>query len=1101
MLNGLTAISQTNPWIKKEATSIQNNDDFKDSKPEHHSYFSLNKEQLLEVLENAPKRGENSNRNDIAIIFPVENDEAELFSIYEASVFSESLSQKYPDIKSYVGYSTSGSILRFSVDPRGIQATIQSYKKTTTYIQFLDRTTNNHVVYSSKARDPKLNDFTCSTPDEYRGDNERTLQNRDANDQLLRTYRMAVSTTGEYAQFHGGTVAAALAAINATITRVNMVFETDISATFEIQDFDQLIFTESSTDPFADFDVGANGANFGTLDSWGAQLQNHLTEEIGNAAYDIGHLFATNSNINGNAGCLGCVCDDDDVLNNTDNNKGSAYTSSQNPTGEYFDLVTAHEIGHQMGANHTFSFQEEGSSITNSEPGSGSTIMGYAGITGGDDVQSAPDPYFHYHSIRQMTDNFASNNCWLNNNPIALTNTPPMASAGNNYTIPIGTAYILRGDATDADSGDNLSYCWEGTDNGGVTFADFGPTYNVGSMVRSLPPSSSPNRYIPKLSRVAANQLTETNPTLGSDWETVSTIGRTLNYALTVRDRAPSAVGLNGQTSYDTMQIIVDETTGPFMVTSQSTFESWPVESEQTITWNIAGTDTGAINSSSINILLSIDGGQSFPITLASNIPNSGSADITVPFVGTDPILNARVIVASNDNIFFAMNSSNFQIQEIEFELSVENNLRAVCAPDNAVFEFVYEAYLGYSGETTFTTENLPAGLTATFNPLTSSADGTDVTVTISGTENLDSGANFPYYFFDIVGTSGGIVNSYALDMFVFDSDFTSPVALFPEDNASGIDTNVTLNWETDNNTLSYIYELDTDPTFNTIVASGTSDFFDSQPLTDLETDTRYYWRITPTNTCGSGASSQTFSFVTQNCSDANALDLPIDISPDDSGINYTSVINITEDILIEDLNVLINIDHTYNGDLQISLTGPNGTTIDLSSDNGGSSDNYTNTIFDSEASESITSGTAPYTGSYLPEGDLSFFYGISTLGEWTLSVTDTFAQDGGTINTFSLEICSAVTSLSIKPLDDVNAITIFPNPNNGNFTIVSNAALENVTIDIYDINGRLVFKTLAKNQGTYFRKEIKANALSTGVYFVELSNGIKRVVKKLIIR
>src|SRR5690606_25245215 len=188
-------------------------------------------------------------------------------------------------------------------------------------------------------------------------------------------------------QFHGGTVASALAAINATITRVNEVFETDMAVTFVVIDAPQIIFTNALTDPYSN-----------NLGQWNAQLQNTLNNTVGNAAYDIGHMFGASGG-GGSAGCIGCVC--------VDNQKGSGKTSPADgiPQGDNFDIdYVAHEIGHQMGANHTFAFSTEGTGV-NAEPGSGSTVMGYAGITGPDDVQQHSDPYFHYYSIKQILDN------------------------------------------------------------------------------------------------------------------------------------------------------------------------------------------------------------------------------------------------------------------------------------------------------------------------------------------------------------------------------------------------------------------------------------------------------------------------------------------------------------------------------------------------------------------------------------------------------------------------------------------------------------------------------------------------------------------------
>jgi subtilisin-like proprotein convertase family protein len=607
------------------------------------------------------------------IFVPSEKGKMEGFKIYEASVFSPSLAAKYPKIKSYIGFSldNNGSRLRMSVSPQGVQTMITYPDKPRIFMQPIQKQSNQYVVYSKADKDILNNPFICSTIDEF---NSSTNKNADikideggANDQTLRKFRIAISTTGEYTAYHGGTVAGALAGINATLSRVNDVFETDMAVTFELVDATQIIYTNSATDPYSDPSTGTTGA-------WGTELQNTLSSELGatlseaNAAYDIGHLFG-GSGGGGNAGCIGCVCRDD-TASTSDLNKGSAYTSPADgiPEGDTFDInYVIHEIGHQMGANHTFAYTTEGTGV-NSEPGSGTTIMAYAGITGNDDVQPDSDDYFHYHSIDQILTNLTTQTCWQANsvyNPGNITNNPPVANAGNNYIIPAGTPYVLKGSATDTDGSDNLTYCWEQTDSGLVDYLNFGPTLTSGPMNRSLPPSSSPNRYIPRLSSVLQGNITQTNPGLGSDWETVATVDRFLNWALTVRDRNPSAPS-GGQTSFDTMQIQVTDGTllnpvGPFRVTSQSSSGiSWTQNTTETITWDVANTDdSGGVNTQFVNILLSADGGLNFDTVLKAGTANDGSETITVPNIAA-PF--CRIMVEPVGNIYYAVNSADIAI-------------------------------------------------------------------------------------------------------------------------------------------------------------------------------------------------------------------------------------------------------------------------------------------------------------------------------------------------------------------------------------------------------------------------------------------------------
>jgi uncharacterized protein YndB with AHSA1/START domain len=621
--------------------------------------FQLDEIGFKEQLANIPLRIASPSQSGTIISLPGMDGNLESFKIYEAPVLASELSARFPEIRSFsgLGLDTPGARLRMSVSHRGVQTMISYMDGPTLFMQAVHHGSNQYVLYDKKARAHYIDPFECQTIEDLNSTfntryNSSVL--RDADDQLLRKFRLAISTTGEYTAYHGGTAADALAAINATISRVNAVYETNMAITFEvIANNDLVIFTDASTDPYSNPAEGTDPDNFSTLDGWNLQLQNTLSSILGNEAYDLGHLFG-DSGGGGNAGCIGCVCEDDDVTDNFDHNKGAGYTSPADaiPEGDSFDIdFVAHEIGHQMGAWHTFSFISEGQGV-NVEPGSGSTIMAYAGITGPDDVQDQSDPYFHYESIGQILDNIDTKTCFTST---TITNNPPVAEAGNDYTIPQGTAFILKGAATDPDAGDLLSYTWEQIDDGVTTSTNFGPTKSTGPLWRSRPPSTSPDRYMPILSRVLEGQLTETDPTVSGDnstWETVSTIGREFNFALTVRDRSESVgTGQMPQSSFDTMTITVDGGSGPFAVTSQATDETWVQCSAQLVTWDVANTDIAPVNATNVNILLSVDGGLSFPFTLASNTANDGS-----------------------EVIFYAVNSSNFTIGEICENFSLPSN-------------------------------------------------------------------------------------------------------------------------------------------------------------------------------------------------------------------------------------------------------------------------------------------------------------------------------------------------------------------------------------------------------------------------------------------
>ena len=657
ILSSSISISQTKIWTKSNTKANLNTLSRYHLKPSQVETFTFDSNALKQTLQHTPMRGISKNTSNATIQIPTSNDHYERFRVYDSPNFSASLAAKYPSIKSYTGFSIDDPSIRLdmSVSPQGVQTMISYVNKETVFMMPIVHGETEYILYSKSSRKNYDDDFICNTINETVETSEKRLNQtarRDANDQTLRSYRLAVSVNGEYTTYHGGTVDGALAAINATLTRVNAVYETDMAITFLLVDAPELIFTDAATDPYST-----------NLGAWNVQLQNTLTNTIGNAAYDIGHMFGASGG-GGNAGCIGCVCEDDSPSTN-DRNKGAGITSPSDgiPETDTFDIdYVAHEIGHQMGATHTFSFQTEGAG-TNVEPGSGTTIMAYAGITGSNNVQLNSDPYFHYASINQILNNVNSgpNQCAVTT---TISNNPPSAEAGPNFTIPNGTAYILKGTATDADSGDLLTYCWEQNNNGATTNTSFGPNTVIGAQARSLPPTTSTDRYIPNFTRVLNGQLTETGPSVGSDWETVSNVGRNLTWALTVRDRQPTATGQIGQSSFDLTSLTVSGTAGPFVITSQNDGNTWLSGSNETITWDVAGTTVNGINTSNVNILLSIDGGLNFDTVLAANTPNDGSEIITVPDA---PAIACRIMIAPVGNIYYAVNSVEFPL---DFEVT-----------------------------------------------------------------------------------------------------------------------------------------------------------------------------------------------------------------------------------------------------------------------------------------------------------------------------------------------------------------------------------------------------------------------------------------------
>lgn len=626
-------------WTKQSSTSITNR--ISSIGNDSELYYQLNEKKLKENLAVLGLSSYSSKKQTITVSFPNSDGILEKFEVFKTSNFDAELQAKYPEIQSYEGIAITNKKTRiyFSVAPIGIQAMTMNTEGENNFIENMGIGTQKYRVFSSQSNKQKLN---CLTKEDSKI-TKRLTQTAKATlgAKKFKTIRLALSCTGEYTSYFGGTKAGALAGMNATLTRVNAIFNKDLSVRVVlIANNEDIIYTDASTDPYSVASTGSNGV-------WSLELQKNLTATIGNDNYDMGHLFGATGG-GGDAGCIGCVCDNP-ISSSDANAKGSAFTSPADgkPEGDNFDVdFVAHEMAHQLGANHTFSYEIEGTGVS-VEPGSGSTIMSYAGVSDGYDVQKHSDDYFAYRSILQIQTNLENKTCPVT---VDLQNNPPVVNAGSDYTIPVGTAFVLKGTGSE---GNLTTYCWEQNDTAITTSGAQSlaiPTKPDGPLFRSFSPTTSLIRYMPSLDNVLRGQLTST-------WETVSTVARNLNFTLTARDNA----GLgSGQTSADEIKVTVSANAGPFAVTSQnSDNESWTNGSQQNITWDVNNTNT-LEGSSNVNIKISTDGGLNFDTTLVANTPNDGAQTITVPadLKGTD----CRLLIEPIANIYYAVNSKSFAI-------------------------------------------------------------------------------------------------------------------------------------------------------------------------------------------------------------------------------------------------------------------------------------------------------------------------------------------------------------------------------------------------------------------------------------------------------
>lgn len=653
----LSVNAQTNKVLWKEVSENQINVTGKrDIVPEKYKTFHLDVNSLKALLASAPlDKNIPVEYSSVVISLPMPNGSIQDFKLTESPVMDDALQFSYPNIRTYNirGIDDKYASGKLDLTEYGFHGMIRSPYGDVYIDPFCKWNIDDYITYYTSDFNKPLNE---------RGVCESVLENIDNNSSVaktaqttaicagpnLKTYRLAIGCTGEYARAACGTgtntptTAQILAKVVTTVNRVDGVYETEVAV--------KLVLVATTTLVL----YGVPGTGYTTTENNNASTlitksQSLITSQIGSANFDIGHTFSTGG---GGLAGLGVVC--------SATQKARGITGSPSPVGDAYDIdYVAHEVGHQFNCNHTFngssgSCAGNGSTANSVEPGSGVTIMAYAGICTGQDLASNSIAYFHGVSYDALT-NFINTGGGSGCDALTTTgNSAPTVTAGPSYVVPKGTPFQLTGSATDP-NGDALTYQWEETDPG-AGFA----SWNSGKkpFFRSYAPVTTPTRLFPKLANVIAGTYTNSaGEFLPGAAGTTFTANTTLNFRLTARDNKMGGGGVCSAAA----QVTVVSSAGPFAVTSQSVIgTSYPSGSTQTVNWNVNGTDVAPINVTNVNIYLSTDNGTTFTLLLA-NTPNDGTENVALPTYTVNKT-NCRVKVESIGNIFFDINKKPFTI-------------------------------------------------------------------------------------------------------------------------------------------------------------------------------------------------------------------------------------------------------------------------------------------------------------------------------------------------------------------------------------------------------------------------------------------------------
>lgn len=969
--------------------------------PEKYEVYHLNTAGLKSYLSNAPL--EFTTAQGLQLEVPAPSRGLIKFKVFESPVMEAGISARYPSIKSYKAYALDGTAdMRFAVGPNGFYAAINTVDGEMYIDPYSEENTVDYIVYNVRDHKSDIYDKTpmCGVEHESRPELHDRVQNSNRTDIVnLRVFRLAMACTGEWAQVaRRRTVEKCLADMNTMVTRMNSIYEKEMAMRYVIIDNnDKLIFLDPKTDPYENSDEGKKILGTNT-----SVINKQLSTVGGSNAYDIGHVLSICYDIGGVAHG-GSACQ---------TNKGNGVTcNNDNDLSKIVTRVMAHEVGHQFDASHTWNicsdYKDQRAPNWTYEPGSGSTIMSYAGSCGSDNVLSDNDDYFHVGSLIQMYNKtYAGGNAFSCSQKIPTNNHFPVVSVPKvKYTIPVSTPFELRGSGTDED-GDKLTFCWEQYDLGPEQ--TLGTNGVEGPLFRSFKPAANGEvRFFPKPGNILSGNFSDKTEVLPNQ-------SRELTFKLTARDNNAEAAGV----VWSEYKLSVSDKAGPFKITYPETNATFKVGQIVTVTWDVANTDKAPVNCKNVNIygsfLSALRDDDPNLVPLALNVPNDGSHDIVIP----NKISNLfRVVIKAADNIFLTSSRAPSKIEEATeptILVTASTSKLNICQPEKAEITYNTVGLGGFSGDIGFKLASaLPAGVQASFvsdkveagkeNKLIILTD--DVIGSISGqivvkafAEGLDT-----LTLYTNVSVEGGNIDHVQT---------TSPL-----NGTEGVSGLVTFTWDAKPDAVGYDIQISKSPDFSAGQLVESKDGITNLTYkigVVLDKSTIYYWRVRANNNCKKGVWSDIQAFITEAlaCKEFKSGEHDIVISSA-ANISVELPLEVTTSGIISDLNInLIKATHGRLTDIIAYLVAPSGKEALLWSKKCGNQQNV-NVRLDDQAPDffqcPINSGRLYRTDVANGADKLEVFKGEQMNGTWKLRIEDKASGQGGRLQELNLEICASI--------------------------------------------------------------------------------------------